>query len=284
MSNRSHLQQTTRYQQIVKQHYIIRRWTAILCLVVQLSSCNAFSMATTRCQTLKDISNGTRRRQSTTALQVIAFDNSMHTTLSNLLPPTTSTAASGIDSFAEYVPTSPNSDIIANWLRNTATVDIFEMSHMDDIDVLLELSNAEDIDVAAADKVGQTIVAPSSNDISASNIQSTSNTISSNDNNNNYRQLTNEEVLTLQNAFGSFYGGQGIQKDLPQAYELFTKCIKIWKETQQSGDEIAGLYRVRGDLNMVSDDDVGSILNTLSQILHVARVILCVLALKHSFN
>ena len=257
----------------------------MLCLVVQLSSCNAFSMATTKCQTLKDISNGARRRQSTTALQVIAFDNSMHTTLSNLLPPPTSTAESGIDSFAEYVPTSPNSDIIANWLRNTATVDIFEMSHMDDIDaLLLERSNAEDVDVAAADKVGQTIVVPS-NGISASNIQSTSNTISSNDNNNNYRQLTNEEVLTLQNAFGSFYGGgQGMQKNLPQAYELFTKCIKIWKETQQSGDEIAGLYRVRGDLNMVSDDDVGSMLNTLAQILHVARVILCVLALKQSFN
>ena len=123
------------------------------------------------------------------------------------------------------------------------------MSHMNDIDVLSERSNVENVDVTADKKMGQTIVLSIS---AASNIQSTSNTISSNDNN-NYRQLTNEEVLTLQNAFGSFYGGQGIQKNLPQAYELFTKCIKIWKETQQSGDEIAGLYRVRGDLNMVSD-------------------------------
>ena len=80
MSNSSHLQQTMSCQQIViKQHCIIRRWTTMLCLVVQLISCDAFSMATTKCQTLKDNSNGTRRRrQSTTALQVIAFDNSMH--------------------------------------------------------------------------------------------------------------------------------------------------------------------------------------------------------------
>ena len=230
--------QTISCQQI-KQHYRIIRWTMLSCLLVQLISCDAFFMATSKCQTFRGSSNDTRRGQSITALQVMAFDNSMHTTLSNLLPSTTSTAASGIDSFAEYVPTSPNNDIIANWLRNTATVDIFEMSHMDDVDVLLERSNAEDVDVIADKKMGQTIVLPG-NSISASNIQSTSNTISSNDNN-NYRQLTNEEVLTLQNAFGSFYGGQGIQKNLPQAYELFTKCIKIWKETQQSGDEIAGL-------------------------------------------
>ena len=64
--------------------------------------------------------------------------------------------------------------------------------------------------------------------------------------------LTNDEITTLQNAFSAFYGnGRGTTRNLNEANELFTKCINIWIETQQGGDEIAGLFRVRGDLNMV---------------------------------
>ncbi|KAL7538886.1 hypothetical protein ACHAXR_011699 [Thalassiosira sp. AJA248-18] len=61
------------------------------------------------------------------------------------------------------------------------------------------------------------------------------------------RQPTEEEIKQLQNAFGAFYGNS---RDVPKAYELLSKCINIWEGTHQGGDEIAGLYRVRGDVNM----------------------------------
>ena len=64
--------------------------------------------------------------------------------------------------------------------------------------------------------------------------------------------MTNDEISILQNAFSAFYGnGRGTTRNLNEANELFTKCIDIWIDTQQGGDEIAGLFRVRGDLNMV---------------------------------
>ena len=63
------------------------------------------------------------------------------------------------------------------------------------------------------------------------------------------RAPTNGEVTQLQNAFASFYGAE---RNVPQAYESLTECIAIWEKTHQGGDEIAGLYRVRADVNMVS--------------------------------
>ena len=63
------------------------------------------------------------------------------------------------------------------------------------------------------------------------------------------RPPTNEEVKLLQNAFSAFYGAE---KDTAKALELLTKAIDVWEGTKQGGDEIAGLYRVRGDAYMVS--------------------------------
>lgn len=31
---------------------------------------------------------------------------------------------------------------------------------------------------------------------------------------------------------------------------MLTECIGVWEATNQGGDEIAGLYRVRGDVDM----------------------------------
>jgi hypothetical protein len=53
----------------------------------------------------------------------------------------------------------------------------------------------------------------------------------------------------LQSAFASFYGAE---KDVAKAVELLTQTIDVWETTRQGGDEIAGLYRVRGDAYMVS--------------------------------
>lgn len=62
------------------------------------------------------------------------------------------------------------------------------------------------------------------------------------------RPPSTEEIALLQKAFASFYGTS--QRDVPQAYELLSQCIDVWEGTKQGGDEIAGLYRVRGDVNM----------------------------------
>jgi hypothetical protein len=63
------------------------------------------------------------------------------------------------------------------------------------------------------------------------------------------RAPTNDEIKLLQSAFASFYGAG---KDTAKAVELLTRTIDVWETTRQSGDEIAGLYRVRGDAYMVS--------------------------------
>lgn len=58
-------------------------------------------------------------------------------------------------------------------------------------------------------------------------------------------------MALLQSAFASFYGPD---RNVPRAYDLLTECIGVWEGTSQSGDEIAGLYRVRGDVDMVSHE------------------------------
>ena len=67
---------------------------------------------------------------------------------------------------------------------------------------------------------------------------------------NNYRPLTQTEISLLQKAFASYYD-RSPNKDAVQSKELLGECINIWTSTYQSGDEIAALYRVRADVNMV---------------------------------
>ncbi|KAL7443341.1 hypothetical protein ACHAXH_009156 [Discostella pseudostelligera] len=63
-----------------------------------------------------------------------------------------------------------------------------------------------------------------------------------------YRSLTQSEISLLQKAFASYYDNSN--KNVEQSKELLGECISIWTSTSQSGDEIAALYRVRGDVNM----------------------------------
>lgn len=56
-----------------------------------------------------------------------------------------------------------------------------------------------------------------------------------------------DEIQTLQKAFAAFYGAE---RDTKLANDLFTQTIDVWERTMQSADETAGLYRVRGDVNM----------------------------------
>jgi tetratricopeptide (TPR) repeat protein len=61
------------------------------------------------------------------------------------------------------------------------------------------------------------------------------------------RPPSNDEIKTLQKAFALFYG---TDRNVEEAVNLLTKSIESWEGTNQGGDEIAGLYRVRGDANM----------------------------------
>jgi len=170
----------------------------------------------------------------------------MHTAISNLIQqPSQINYNADISS----LPTmSNNNDIISNWLKNTATVDIMEMSHIDNDDFSSPSTSYYNNDKDTTKQQQQIDTTINKNNIASSTIlpSSSSSSLSS------YRTLTNDEISTLQNAFSAFYGnGRGTTRNLNEANELFTKCINIWIDTQQGGDEIAGLYRVRGDLNMV---------------------------------
>ncbi|KAL7492866.1 hypothetical protein ACHAWT_006851 [Skeletonema menzelii] len=61
------------------------------------------------------------------------------------------------------------------------------------------------------------------------------------------RPPSNDEIKTLQKAFALFYG---TDRNVDEAVNLLTKSIESWEATNQGGDEIAGLYRVRGDAYM----------------------------------
>ena len=61
------------------------------------------------------------------------------------------------------------------------------------------------------------------------------------------RPPSNDEIKTLQKAFALFYGAD---RNVDEAVNLLTKSIESWEATNQGGDEIAGLYRVRGDAYM----------------------------------
>jgi hypothetical protein len=56
------------------------------------------------------------------------------------------------------------------------------------------------------------------------------------------------DVALLRDAFAAFYG---VNPDLVQADTLLTETIDKWLETNQPADEVAGLYRVRGDCRML---------------------------------
>ena len=188
------------------------------------------------------------RQQISSSLQAIVYDNSMHTAISNLIQQPSQNYNADLSS-SSLPPTisSNNNDIISNWLKNTATVDIMEMSHIDNDDFSASTSYYNDVkDTTTKQQIDTTI---NKNNIASSTILPSSSTSTSS----SYRTLTNDEITTLQNAFSAFYGnGRGTTRNLNEANELFTKCIDIWIDTQQGGDEIAGLFRVLGDLNMVS--------------------------------
>ena len=233
---------------------------SLLCCFVQLYVCNGFAnhKKMTQCQQPSSIKrqsiyttnipysnvNNQGRQQISSSLQALVYDNSMHTAISNLIP------SQNYNTDLSSLPTmssSNNNDIISNWLKNTATVDIMEMSHIDNDDFSSSTSTLfiNDDKDTAKQQIDTTI---NTNNIASSTILPSSSSSSSS----KYRTLTNDEITTLQNAFSAFYGnGRGTTRNLNEANELFTKCINIWIDTQQGGDEIAGLFRVRGDLNMV---------------------------------
>lgn len=62
------------------------------------------------------------------------------------------------------------------------------------------------------------------------------------------RPPTKDEISLLQRAFADLYG---TERNVAQAVDLLSQTITTWESTHQSGDEIAGLYRVRGDAYMV---------------------------------
>ncbi|KAL7516305.1 hypothetical protein ACHAWX_001333 [Stephanocyclus meneghinianus] len=61
------------------------------------------------------------------------------------------------------------------------------------------------------------------------------------------RPPTKDEISLLQRAFADLYG---TERNVAQAVDLLSQTITTWESTHQSGDEIAGLYRVRGDAYM----------------------------------
>lgn len=61
-------------------------------------------------------------------------------------------------------------------------------------------------------------------------------------NNNNAPSPTQADIQLLRQAFAEFYG---VNRDLPKALELLTSALERWQG--QPPDELAGLYRVRGD-------------------------------------
>jgi hypothetical protein len=82
-------------------------------------------------------------------------------------------------------------------------------------------------------------------------LESTSNLLSLTSSTTPVRPPTKDEISLLQKAFASFYG---TDRNVAEAVDFFTTTISTWEDTRQSGDEIAGLYRVRGDAFMVSCD------------------------------
>ena len=60
---------------------------------------------------------------------------------------------------------------------------------------------------------------------------------------------SDEDVALLRSAFGQFYG---VERDLVLSDKLLTQTIDRWELTKQPSDELAGLYRVRGDCRMLS--------------------------------
>ncbi|KAL3804525.1 hypothetical protein HJC23_002564 [Cyclotella cryptica] len=61
------------------------------------------------------------------------------------------------------------------------------------------------------------------------------------------RPPTKDEISILQKAFAALYG---TEQNVAQAVELLSQTMATWESTHQPGDEIAGLYRVRGDAYM----------------------------------
>ena len=213
--------------------------------------CNGFTTSSAAATSQKQYAlQTTSSSSSKSALQVVLIhDNSMHTALSNFLPSSSTIATPSPSSYSEWNTPSTNNnnnnDIITNWLKTSATVDIFSTQASPSPLALPDDATAEYEDT----------IIPVTPPTTASSTSSSSTTIiaSSSSSSSKYRELTTDEISTLQLAFSTFYnsGSGNRQENVMKSYELFTNAIHIWESTEQSGDEIAGLFRVRGDVNMV---------------------------------
>ena len=230
-----------------------KMWILLLLLIIVAAFhcnvsfyCNGFTTSSAAATSQKQyaLQTSSDASLSKSALQVVLIhDNSMHTALSNFLPSST-IATPSPSSYSEWNTPSTNNnnnnDIITNWLKTSATVDIFST----------QASPLLAIPDDATAEYEDTII-PVTPPTTASSTSSSSTTIIASSS--KYRELTTDEISTLQLAFSTFYnsGSGNRQENVMKSYELFTNAIHIWESTEQSGDEIAGLFRVRGDVNMV---------------------------------
>ena len=157
-----------------------------------------------------------RRSQTSVALNAIFLDDAAH--INAPIPSMPSYISPFSSSATTYLADlNPLQRDVAHWLSTTAysTADINLNNN--------NLLNSEPTNILSTTS---TFIASSSPD----------------------RPPTKDEINQLQQGLAAFYG---TERNVPVAYDLLSKCINAWEKTNQGGDEIAGLYRVRGDVNMV---------------------------------
>jgi hypothetical protein len=99
----------------------------------------------------------------------------------------------------------------------------------------------------ATTKTSATTPATSKTSSSNNNKPSSSSSTQSSSSSTPDRPPTNNEVSQLQEALLLFYGKD---PNLPISYDILSTCIINWENTHQNSNEIASLYRIRGDINM----------------------------------
>jgi len=152
-------------------------------------------------------------KHSSVALNALFLDDAMHHAAANAPSSALTAAVASTSNFADWNPLQRD---VADWLGNENT----------------------NIDPTTNNIISTTI--GSTTTILASS--STSSSPSQPD-----RMPTKDEINQLQQALAAFYGAE---KNVDVANDLLGRSIRVWEETHQGGDEIAGLYRVRGDVKM----------------------------------
>ena len=155
-----------RVQQKMICPQISSSWMISICCFQLLYVCNGFANHHKRSQSINksNISpysnvNNQSRQQISSSLQAIVFDNSMHTAISNLIQQQPSQINYNAD-LSSLPSMSNNNDIISNWLKNTATIDIMEMSHIDNDDFSTSTSTSyydDDKDTTKQQQIDTTI-------------------------------------------------------------------------------------------------------------------------------